>query len=141
MKNPADTFNTCPVMNAASSEARKSTGLAASSGVIIRPAACSTISSLIFLGIPTFSPKTVSAVSFSRVILVDTRMTREKETADTVFGEKVGIPKKIRDEMVEQAAGRIMTPEDAARPVLFLASDDAAFITGQVLNVSAGFFI
>ncbi|HLC22906.1 MAG TPA: SDR family NAD(P)-dependent oxidoreductase [Dehalococcoidia bacterium] len=81
---------------------------------------------------------TCNAVAFG---LVDTRMTREKETADTVFGEKVGIPKKIRDEMVEQAAGRIMTPEDAARPVLFLASDDAAFITGQVLNVSAGFFI
>jgi 3-oxoacyl-[acyl-carrier protein] reductase len=71
---------------------------------------------------------------------VDTRLTREKETQqEEVAGEAVGIPKKIRDMMLLQA--KPMTPEDAAKPVLFLASDDAAFITGQVLNVSAGLYI
>lgn len=79
-----------------------------------------------------------NAVAFG---LVDTRLTREKETADVVAGEKVGIPKKIRDQMLEEAAGQMMTPDDAARPVLFLASDDARFVTGQTLNVSAGLFI
>jgi 3-oxoacyl-[acyl-carrier protein] reductase len=79
-----------------------------------------------------------NAVAFG---FVDTRLTQEKETADTVFGEKVGILKKARDEMLEKSEGQIMSPEDAARPVLFLASDDASFINGQVLNVSAGLFI
>jgi NAD(P)-dependent dehydrogenase (short-subunit alcohol dehydrogenase family) len=31
--------------------------------------------------------------------------------------------------------------EDAAKVVLFLASDDARFITGDVLNVSGGWYI
>lgn len=69
---------------------------------------------------------------------VDTRMTREKETGDEVMGEKVGIPKKIRDAVVERIAGKIMKPEDAAKPILFLASDEARFVTGTVLNCSAG---
>jgi len=71
---------------------------------------------------------------------VDTRLTREKETQQVeVAGESVGIPKKIRDMMLLQV--KPMTPEDAAKPVLFLASDDAAFITGQVLNVSSGIYM
>lgn len=71
---------------------------------------------------------------------VDTRLTAEKEAQEErVDGELVGIPKKIRDLMLLQV--KPMTPEDAAKPVLFLASDDAAFITGQVLNVSAGIYM
>ena len=71
---------------------------------------------------------------------VDTRLTREKETQqEEVDGETVGIPKKVRDMMLLQV--KPMTPEDAAKPVLFLASDDAAFITGQVLNVSSGIYM
>jgi len=34
--------------------------------------------------------------------------------------------------------GRLCTPEDVARAVIFLASDDAAYITGQSLNLSGG---
>ena len=34
--------------------------------------------------------------------------------------------------------GRIAQPEDIAKAVIFLASDDAAFITGSSLNVSGG---
>jgi NAD(P)-dependent dehydrogenase (short-subunit alcohol dehydrogenase family) len=67
-------------------------------------------------------------------------LTREKETQQVeVAGEAVGIPKKIRDMMLLQV--KPMTPEDAAKPVLFLASDDGAFITGQVLNVSSGIYM
>lgn len=36
------------------------------------------------------------------------------------------------------AMARIGTPEDVAGPVAFLASDDAAFVTGQTLNVDGG---
>ena len=34
--------------------------------------------------------------------------------------------------------GRLGKPEDVARAILFLGSDDASFITGQVLSVSGG---
>lgn len=37
------------------------------------------------------------------------------------------------------ALGRIGTPDDIARAVRFLASDQAAFITGEVLTVSGGY--
>lgn len=34
--------------------------------------------------------------------------------------------------------GRMAEPEDIAGSVAFMASDDAAFVTGQVLSVSGG---
>ena len=71
---------------------------------------------------------------------VDTRLTRSKEEQqEAVEGEALGIPQKIRDVMLMQI--KPMTPDDAAKPVLFLASNDAAFITGQVLNVSSGLYM
>ncbi len=39
-----------------------------------------------------------------------------------------------------QAIQRFAEPEDIAGPVAFLASDDAAFITGQALVVDGGFY-
>ncbi|MEM5519786.1 SDR family oxidoreductase [Sulfitobacter sp. AS59] len=39
----------------------------------------------------------------------------------------------------ETALGRIGTPQDIARAVRFLASDDASFVTGEVLTVSGGY--
>ncbi len=81
---------------------------------------------------------TCNAVAYG---IVDTRLTMEKEMGEEVEGEKIGVPKKVRDVMVQQAGGAIMYPEDAAKPVLFLASDDARFITGNVINVSAGLYM
>jgi sorbitol-6-phosphate 2-dehydrogenase len=34
--------------------------------------------------------------------------------------------------------GRLCTPEDVGRSAVFLASDDAAYITGQAINLSGG---
>jgi len=39
----------------------------------------------------------------------------------------------------ETALGRIGTAQDIARAVRFLASDDASFVTGEVLTVSGGY--
>ena len=36
---------------------------------------------------------------------------------------------------------RLGTPEDVAESILFLASDKASFITGQILGVNGGFVI
>ena len=41
----------------------------------------------------------------------------------------------------ETPLGRLGTPKDIAEAVLFLASENASFITGQVLSVDGGFII
>jgi 3-oxoacyl-[acyl-carrier protein] reductase len=38
-------------------------------------------------------------------------------------------------------AGRLGRPADVAAAVLFLASDEAGFITGQTLNVNGGLYM
>ena len=46
---------------------------------------------------------------------------------------------KVREAMVgEIPLGRMGAPEDVANAVLFLVSDQAAYITGQVVNVDGG---
>ena len=51
------------------------------------------------------------------------------------------IPAELRDKMVASIPlGRMGMPEDVARAVLFLASPDAGYITGQVLVVDGGMY-
>lgn len=65
------------------------------------------------------------------------------------FGIRVNAvsPGVIRTEMTETLIkqrplsvplGRIGTPEDVAKAVLFLASEDASYITGEILDVNGG---
>jgi 3-oxoacyl-[acyl-carrier protein] reductase len=50
-----------------------------------------------------------------------------------------GVPQTAIDALLELIpAGRKGTPEDVAEAVVFLASDTASYITGQVLNVDGG---
>ncbi|MGL5603921.1 MAG: SDR family oxidoreductase, partial [Plesiomonas sp.] len=49
------------------------------------------------------------------------------------------VPDKVIDYMVGKTPlGRMGTAEDIAQAVLFLVSDQSAFITGQVLRVDGG---
>lgn len=47
----------------------------------------------------------------------------------------------INELKAETPLGRLGTPEDIAAAALFLASDNASFITGQTLGVNGGFII
>lgn len=47
----------------------------------------------------------------------------------------------VNELKAETPLNRLGTPEDIAAAVLFLASDDASFITGQTLGVNGGFII
>ena len=49
------------------------------------------------------------------------------------------LSEKVKEVMLQQIpAGRMGTPEDVANAVAFLVSDQAAYITGQVLSVNGG---
>ena len=47
----------------------------------------------------------------------------------------------LRDLAAETPLGRLGTPEEVAETLVFLASDKASYITGQVLGVNGGFVI
>jgi len=55
------------------------------------------------------------------------------------FMQGAGNPEKLREAYRRAVpVGRLGKPEDIAGAVLFLASDDAEFITGQTISVSGG---
>ncbi len=61
----------------------------------------------------------------------------------TPIFEKLGIPPEARQDFVQTATervplGRFGAPDEVARAALFLASDDAAFVTGHELSVDGG---
>jgi 3-oxoacyl-[acyl-carrier protein] reductase len=86
----------------------------------------------------------VNAVAFG---FVETRLTQAKEKGETVkAGEggpevSIGVPEQMRQmAMMVIPLGRPAQPEEAAGPVLFLASPLSNYIHGQVINVTGGQF-
>jgi 3-oxoacyl-[acyl-carrier protein] reductase len=84
----------------------------------------------------------VNAVAFG---FIETRLTQSKEAGERIEREgqevELGIPEQTR----AMAAmiiplGRPAQPEEAAGPVLFLSSELANYVHGQVLNVTGGQF-
>jgi 3-oxoacyl-[acyl-carrier protein] reductase len=84
-----------------------------------------------------------NAVAFG---FVETRLTQAKEKGEQIEvgeGEKVdlGIPEQMRAmATMVIPLGRPAQPAEAAGPVLFLCSDLANYVHGQVLNVTGGQF-
>ena len=52
------------------------------------------------------------------------------------------IPQNIKDELIKKIpSGRIGSPGDVANTVIFLASENADYITGQVISVNGGLYM
>jgi 3-oxoacyl-[acyl-carrier protein] reductase len=52
------------------------------------------------------------------------------------------IPEKVMDKIVKKIMlGRLGKPEEVAKLVTFLASDDANYITGEVININGGLYM
>jgi len=53
----------------------------------------------------------------------------------------MAVPEKVRESIIAAIpVGRLGTPEEIARCVVFLASDDAGFITGSTISANGGQF-
>ncbi|MFH2012749.1 MAG: SDR family NAD(P)-dependent oxidoreductase [Pseudomonadota bacterium] len=82
----------------------------------------------------------VNAVAYG---FVQTRLTGDKtEGASIKVGDKdvaLGVPKAMIDSVpMMTSLGRACTPEEAAGPVLFLASPLADYVTGELIMCSGG---
>ena len=52
------------------------------------------------------------------------------------------LPEKVKDELKARIPlGRMGSPRDVAAAIVFLASDEAAYITGHVLDVNGGLYL
>lgn len=85
----------------------------------------------------------VNAVAYG---FIETRLTAAKENQERVhIGEneiQLGIPDQMRQMAVNFIPlGRAGTPEEAAGPVLFLASPLSDYVTGHVLLVTGGSYM
>lgn len=87
-------------------------------------------------GIIGFS-KSVAQEVASRNITVNVVAPGYIETAMTSV-----LPEAVKSKMIERTpCGRVGTDRDVAFAVKFLASDEASFITGHVLNVNGGLYM
>jgi len=82
----------------------------------------------------------VNAVAYG---MIDTRLTQAKERGETgARGALLGIPEAQRQTALPMIPlGRPGTPQEAAGPVLFLASPLSDYVTGAVVLVTGGSYV
>ncbi|MEM3085711.1 MAG: SDR family oxidoreductase [Halobacteria archaeon] len=69
---------------------------------------------------------------------IEGKLGREKLAPDLLVSSKKARPMLKMPAPGPMLWGRAASPEEVARPILFLASDDAEYITGETLNVTGG---
>ena len=109
------------------------------------------MSSLVYRGSPnqfSYSASKGGIYAFTRSLAMS--LGRYGITANALAPALVEVPafvsalgaerwEMLRKDCAERyPLGRVAMPEDVARCALFLASDDAAFITGQIIEISGG---
>ena len=96
-----------------------------------------------FPGFPAYSMSKAAVIGLTRAAAMELAERGIRVNAvcpgfvDTPMAEGDAVDYGLFSERVVPL-GRIGQPEDIAAAVHFLASDDASFITGQVLNVGGG---
>ena len=109
------------------------------------------MSSLVYRGSPnqfSYSAAKGGIYAFTRSLALS--LGRYAITANALAPALVEVPafvaalgperwERLRHECAQRyPLGRVATPDDVARCALFLASEDAVFITGQILEISGG---
>jgi NAD(P)-dependent dehydrogenase (short-subunit alcohol dehydrogenase family) len=120
---------------------QKALALMPDGGAIVMNGSIATVKG--FGGLGVYSASKAAIRSFARTWTVDLKARRIRVnvispgTIDT--GVFVGVPKEVKDQFVTAIPmGRIGQPEEIAKAVLFLASDDSSFVTGIELFVDGG---
>lgn len=102
-------------------------------------------------GIDHCGREAIMDYSASKAAVINLTKTMAKELAPHINVNTVApghtltemtqpLPEEVKRAMIEGSyLKRMAQPEDIAKAILFLASDDANFITGQVLLVDGGF--
>lgn len=97
------------------------------------------------IGQTNYAASKAGVIGFTKSIAKETALNGVTVNAispgiiDTQMHEN--IPEKIKKMFLEKIPmKRIGKPEEVANAVIFLLSDDASYITGQVINVNGGLF-
>jgi NAD(P)-dependent dehydrogenase (short-subunit alcohol dehydrogenase family) len=125
------------------SKALLPTMLAAKRGAIIN---ISSVNGLTGIGEEAYSAAKAAIINLTQNMAV--RYGRQQVRVNVIcpgtiqtpiWGERVAKEPDVFDKLAKwYPLGRVGQPEDVARAALFLASDDAAWITGVTLNVDGG---
>jgi 3-oxoacyl-[acyl-carrier protein] reductase len=98
-----------------------------------------------FHGQANYAAAKAGVIAFTKVLAKE--LARRKITVNAVAPGLVRTPMLgvIKDDVLAEyekqiPLGRIATPEDVANAVLFFASEESGYITGQVLPVTGGWF-
>ena len=94
------------------------------------------------IGIPLYGAGKSAAIGFQRhLALVVARSGVTVNTVSLGLMSNVGDTEEVKGLAATQPTGRLGTPEDVGHAVVYLASDEASWVTGQVLGVNGGSFL
>jgi 3-oxoacyl-[acyl-carrier protein] reductase len=98
------------------------------------------------IGASNYAASKAAVIGFTKSVARE--VARHKITANVVapgyfdIGMLHKLSKKIRDALLQQIPlGRFGHPQELTATIAFLASQDAAYITGQVIHVNGGFYM
>jgi len=90
------------------------------------------------IGVAPYSAGKGGGISFTRTLALE--VARDGVTANTVALGLMGLPDPTVTEHLARAipVGRTGTPEDAAAVCVWLASEEASWVTGQTIEINGG---
>ncbi len=98
------------------------------------------------IGAANYAASKAAVIGFTKSVARE--VARHNITANVVapgyidIGMLQKLPKKIQNTLLQQIPiGRFGHPRELAATVAFLASQDAAYITGQIIHVNGGFYM